>query len=112
LNAGKRTLHVTFTPTDTADYSTVVATHVVTVSKAVPAITWPAPAAITYGTALSSTQLNATASVPGAFVYSPAAGVVLKAGTRTLRAHFTPTDRANFLRTVAAQTLTVTSAGP
>ena len=33
----------------------------------VPAITWNAPAAITYGTALSSTQLNATANVPGNF---------------------------------------------
>ena len=29
---------------------------------------------ITYGTALSTTQLNATASVPGTLVYTPAAG--------------------------------------
>ena len=52
-------------------------------------ITWNAPAAITYGAALSSTQLNATADVPGAFVYSPAAGTVLKAGTQTLSVVFT-----------------------
>ena len=45
-----------------------------------PVITWPTPAAITYGTPLSTTQLNATASyngktVPGTFSYSP--GTVL-----------------------------------
>ena len=41
----------------------------------------PAPAAITYGTALSAAQLDASASVPGTFAYSPAAGTVLTAGT-------------------------------
>ena len=30
--------------------------------------------AVVYGTPLSSTQLSATASVPGTFAYSPAAG--------------------------------------
>ena len=52
---------MTFTPTDTANYTTATATVTITVSKATPAITWPTPAAITYGTALSATQLNATA---------------------------------------------------
>lgn len=32
-------------------------------------VTWPAPAAITYGAALGTAQLNAPASVPGAFTY-------------------------------------------
>ena len=49
-------------------------------TKATPAITWATPASITYGTALSATQLNATASVPGTFVYTPASGTVLNAG--------------------------------
>ena len=50
--------------------------------KATPAITWPTPAPITYGTALSGTQLNATApdGVAGTFVYAPASGAVLGAG--------------------------------
>ena len=44
-------------------------------------ITWPTPAAIIYGTALSATQLNATAErSPGTFVYTPASGTVLNAG--------------------------------
>ena len=67
----------------------------ITVSKATPAITWPTPAAITYGTALSATQLNATGrrSVPGTFVYTPASGTVLGAGVgQTLSVTFTPTD--------------------
>ena len=34
------------------------------IGQSTPAITWPTPAAITYGTALSGTQLDATASVP------------------------------------------------
>jgi len=110
LNAGARTLHATFTPTDTTGYTTATATQIVTLSKAVPVITWPPPAAITYGTALSATQLNATASVPGAFVYSQAAGSVLKAGTHTLTAYFTPTDRTDYLCATGTQTLTVTPA--
>jgi len=71
LGAGTQTLHVTFTPTDATDYTTPTATQTLTVNKATPVITWPAPAAITYPRALSATQLNATASVPGTFVYSP-----------------------------------------
>lgn len=57
------------------------------------AITWSAPAAITYGTALSSAQLNATANVPGTFSYTPSLGSVLNAGNnQTLSVTFTPDD--------------------
>jgi len=52
---------------------------------ATPVITWANPAAITYGTTLSGTQLNATASVPGAFVYTPAFGVGLPQAARHYR---------------------------
>jgi hypothetical protein len=44
-----------------------------------PTLTWTNPASIVYGTPLSSDQLNATASVPGTFTYSPPAGTVLYA---------------------------------
>src|SRR5213078_4185630 len=55
--------------------------NVLTVSsQSTPTITWTAPADITYGTALGSAQLNATASVAGAFAYSPPTGTVLGAG--------------------------------
>lgn len=81
LTAGGQTLSVTFTPTDTTDYTTATAT-----------ITWTNPAPITYGTPLSSAQLNASASVSGAFNYSPPGGTVLSAGSQTLSVKFNPTD--------------------
>src|SRR5207302_421285 len=73
-----------------------------TVTQATPVIAWSNPAAITYGTALSATQLDATANVPGTFAYTPAAGIVLGAGTQTLSVTFTPTDTADY--TTATQT--------
>jgi hypothetical protein len=109
LTANIRTLTVKFTPTDTTDYTTAAATQKLTVNKAVPVITWPAPAAITYGTPLSATQLDATANVPGAFVYTPAAGTVLSAGAHTLSVKFTPTDTTDYISATATRTLTVTS---
>lgn len=68
-----------------------------TVLKATPSITWAAPAAIASGTPLGSAQLNAVASVPGQFVYTPAAGTVLPDGSgQVLAVSFTPTDSANY----------------
>src|SRR5438477_1859181 len=61
-------------------------------SKVTPTITWPTPSPINNPTPLSTTQLDATASVPGTFVYTPPAGTVLAAGTQTLSVAFTPTD--------------------
>jgi len=63
-----------------------------------------------YGTALSSTQLNATASVPGTFVYSPVSGTVLGAGSQTLSVTFTPTDTTDYNTATATVTLVVTAA--
>ena len=69
-----QTLSVSFTPTDTTDYTTATATTTINVEKATPTITWSNPAHITYGTALSATQLDATASVPGTFDVQPGRG--------------------------------------
>jgi hypothetical protein len=75
-----------------------------------PAITWATPKAITYGTALSATQLNATSSVAGTFAYSPTAGTVLSAGQQTLTATFTPTNTTDYATATASVTLTVNPA--
>ena len=68
--------------------------------KTVPVIIWASPAPITADVALSDLQLNATldpsTKTAGAFVYSPAAGVFLSAGTQTLSVTFTPTDQVNY----------------
>jgi hypothetical protein len=86
-SAGAQTL----TATDTR--SGITGTSTVTVGQAAPTITWANPAAITYGTPLGPTQLNATADVPGTFMYTPAAGTVLNAGpNQVLTVVFTPAD--------------------
>src|SRR5262249_27730834 len=67
-----------------------------------PAITWPPPADIVYGTALGAAQLNATTSVTGTFVYTPSAGTVLGAGSgQTLSVTFTPADAVRYTPSTA-----------
>ncbi len=81
------------------------------IAKDIPAITWANPAAITYGTALSATQLNATTSVAGSFSYNPPLGTVLSAGNgQTLEVTFTPNDGANYVGNTATVSLNVTPA--
>ncbi|HZR27543.1 MAG TPA: FG-GAP-like repeat-containing protein, partial [Terriglobales bacterium] len=75
-----------------------------------PPIAWNTPTPITYGTALSATQLNATSNVPGTFVYNPAAGTILPAGSQTLSVTFTPTDTINYTTATATVPLIVTQA--
>ena len=98
LNTGaNHDLLVTFTPTDTANYNVITKIVQINVIKADPVITWANPADINYGTLLSSTQLNATASVPGTFIYSPFIGTLLPAGAnQNLSVTFTPTDENNY----------------
>jgi hypothetical protein len=113
LNAGIQTLSALFTPSNAADYNTATATVSLTVNKAVPVITWAAPAGIAYGTPLSATQLNATASVAGSFVYSPAAGTVLNAGSgQTLSVTFTPSNGLNYTTAASSVSISVTKATP
>jgi hypothetical protein len=102
---------VTFTPTDAANYSTATKAVSLVVAAQAVTITWSDPAAIPYGTALSATQLNATASIAGAFAYTPALGTVLGAGTQTLNVTFTPTDAANYTTATKAVSLVVAQAG-
>ena len=80
-------------------------------SPVAPVLTWGTPAAIIQGAALGGTQLNASASVPGSFVYTPAAGTVLAAGTHTLSVTFTPTDTTRYTTASRTVTLTVTASG-
>lgn len=90
-----------------ADYGASSGSSTLTIDKAEPAITWDNPADITYGTPLGDTQLNAIASVPGSFTYTPAAGTVLEAGaSQTLKVDFTPTDTTNY--TTASKQVQIT----
>ena len=109
LSAGQQTLSVEFTPTDSVDYSTAFGSVVLTINKATPVITWPAPAPVPYGTLLSATQLNASAGVPGTFAYNPAAGFAPPVGTDTLTTTFTPADTQDYATAMASVQLNVTS---
>jgi hypothetical protein len=76
----------------------------------VPAITWPTPAAIPWGTALSGTQLDASTSPAGVFVYNPPPGTVLPVGLNTLSVTFTPSNLNAFTSATATVQITVTKA--
>ena len=53
-----------------------------TITQTTTTLTWPTPAAITYGTPLSATQLDATSGgIAGTFVYTPTTATVLAAGS-------------------------------
>ncbi|MGB8539908.1 MAG: hypothetical protein WCD57_26020, partial [Acidobacteriaceae bacterium] len=82
------------------------------------AVTWSTPAAISVGTPLSSTQLNAVGNTEGAYVYRLgsisgtviSSGTVLPAGDNTLWVTFTPSDEESYPGTATASvTLTVNS---
>jgi hypothetical protein len=91
-----------------ANYNVATGAAAITINKATPILTWPQPAAITSGTALTATQLNATANVNGAFVYDPPLGTVLTA-TQQLSVAFTPADTVNYNGATATVTITVTA---
>ncbi|MFZ5880906.1 MAG: choice-of-anchor Q domain-containing protein [Chloroflexota bacterium] len=112
LNVGTHTLHVDFVPTDTVNYTNAAKDVSITVTQATPVITWANPADIVYGTALSATQLNATANVPGAFTYTPDSGAILNVGTHTLHVDFVPTDTVNYTNAAKDVSITVTQAAP
>ncbi|MGO8697220.1 MAG: MBG domain-containing protein, partial [Limisphaerales bacterium] len=82
--------------TGLANYTIGYASGTLTVLEATSTTIWTNPLPILYGVALSSYQLNATASLPGSFAYIPANGTVLNAGTNTLSVVFTPTDTADY----------------
>jgi FG-GAP-like repeat/Bacterial Ig-like domain (group 3) len=122
LPVGTNPLSVTFTPTNTAAYTTVSANNSIVVTQATPVINWPTPAAIAQGTALGSTQLDAAAtyqgaSLPGTYNYTvlpantPASGAVLAAGTWTLQVVFTPTNTVDYTTATATVQIVVGTTG-
>jgi MBG domain/Bacterial Ig-like domain (group 3)/Putative Ig domain len=90
------------------------------------AVTWATPAAITAGTPLSSTQLDAVGNAAGTYVYTLTStsgtvitsGTVLPPGTNTLWVTFTPSDQDSYPGTATASVMlivnstTATAANP
>jgi len=88
INAG--TASVTADYTGDTNHSASTGSGGFVIGKATPTITWANPANITYGAALTSAQLNASASVPGNLTYTPAAGAVLSTGNQMLNGEVHP----------------------
>ena len=112
LAAGEHLLSAVFKPEDASSYTEARMAAALTVSKASPAIEWPAPQPITHGNALGAAQLNAVATVPGSFAYTPAAGQVLSPGVHKLTAVFTPADTLNYTSVRSEVTISVAEKMP
>lgn len=108
LSTGSHKLSAIFTPNDGTSYSRATAMVSLAVTRATPTIAWPAPEKVPYGTRLSDSQLNATASVPGTFVYTPGPGALLSAGEHTPSVAFTPSNLSDYAPAQAAVSLSVT----
>jgi hypothetical protein len=110
-SAGTASYGVTFTPTDTTDYTTVTGTVSVTVAKATSNVSaWPTASGITYGQTLASSTLTGGASTPaGAFAWTTAS-TVPGAGTASYGVTFTPTDAADYTTVTGTVSVTVAKA--
>lgn len=97
---------VTFTPTDSTNYSTVsvLCTVAVTVNRSTGyTVTWPSDSDITYGESLSSSNLSGGSavnnfngnSVAGSFAFTNPS-YIPNAGTANYSATFTPSDSVNY----------------
>lgn len=104
---------VTATWAADSNYNSATLTQTSTTTKGVAVITWPTPSAIAYGTPLSATQLDATASPASVYttpVYSPAAGKILDAGSQKLKVTYAPHGDSNYATTTDTVTLQVNPA--
>lgn len=108
LPVGSQTLSAVFTPSSSKNAPSI-GSVTLQVTPAAVAVSWTTPAPISYGMALSATQLNASANVAGTFVYTPAVGTVLPAGNQSLSVAFTPSS-ANYAASTGSVTVQVNPA--
>ena len=115
MTSGSGTCTVTASWATDSQYLAASASQTTTGERLVSSLTWATPAAITFGTTLTSTQLNAKASsgsttLTGAFVYTPASSNVPAAGNNTLSVVFTPTNITNYTSATGSVMLLVNKA--
>ena len=116
INAGVYQVLATL---DHPNYQAPAETGTLTIHPAVPAVQWASPAAITAGTPLGATQLNATAtgiggaSLLNSFTYLPASGTVLPAGpNQPLSVEFISPNYTRVIKTVTITVLAVETPPP
>ena len=102
---------VTFTPSDSTDYSGTTGSVSVTVNKATPTVSaWPTASAISYGQTLASSALTGgTASVPGTFAFTTPS-TMPTAGTASENVTFTPSDATDYNTVSGSVVVTVNKA--
>lgn len=109
--AGTHSYSVVFTPEDLEFYSPVQLEVSLSVEKATPAIsTWPQAGDLTYGQALSASQLTGgEVDVEGAFGWADGTQQ-LAVGSYTLDIVFTPADTVNYISLGSQATVNVLKA--
>ena len=102
---------MTFTPTDSGNYTTATVNVSVTVAKATPTITTqPIASAITSGQTLGSSTLSGgVGSVAGTFAFTTP-GTVPSVGSAQQSFTFTPTDSTNYNSATGSVSVTVAEA--
>jgi len=93
-----------------SNYNAATLTQTGTATKGQAVITWATPAPIYYGTALSGTQLDATANPASVYTtpgYSPGVGKIEAAGPVTLQVTFAAHGNSNYGSTTDTVTLQV-----
>jgi hypothetical protein len=90
--------------TNDGEYTDTAVIFIIVVAKL--EITWANPDDIMFGMVLGASQLNAIANTPGTFIYDPAPGTILKAGTsQVLSVNFIPDD--TILYTTAGKSVNI-----
>jgi len=108
LTAGTHALAASFAQQGV--FAAVTTTGSIAVAQAVPLLQWPSPQAIPTGVPLGAAQLDATASVPGTFTYTPALGSSLGVGVgQALSAVFAPQDTLDYTGATISTTINVTA---
>jgi hypothetical protein len=117
LNAGSKTVTITFTPNNTNNFNVATIKANITINQASPVVTWDVPAeiTITYGTVLTKTQLKATTNAIGQFSYLLAEGgnaldTIIDAGTYVVKAVFS--GSINYAQWEDSRTVIVEQAVP
>ena len=96
-------------PTDSA----ALGSGRLSIALALPTVSWASPENVTFGTALGPAQLDASASVAGTFIYTPAAGTVLKTGLgQILSLVFNPVDATDYQAVTLSTSINVLAPTP
>ena len=105
--AGTKTLSVTFTPTDTTDYTTATATTTITVAPGHSRDHLESTGADHLRHGAGRVAARRLGQCAGELRLHPGGGTVLGAGSQTLSVTFTPTDTIDYTTATATTTITV-----